>query len=1648
MPLGTREVLVAIRARDVTSRVLREIGTNFGHLTGQARAASMSMFNTGAALTAVGVGMGAVGAAGLKFFNDSVNSFIEYSRQAALTRTQVDELGVSVSQIAAIGKRVAGQIPAPFNEMQDALFDIFSSLDVNVMEAEGLLTIFAKGAVAGQTDIRTAARSTISVMNAYKLPFTDANKVMDIMFEMVRKGVGTYEEFNVAIGRAIPAAVSASQEFDTLAAVMAFLTRQGLSTQMAATSAARAMELFTKPDVVAALRDIGVEVTDAQGNFRQLNEIVLELANSEGWAKMGAADRKKMFQDIFGTGTIQARRFFDTAIPNFRDLNTLTDITSSSSGELGKAYDTMFAQPAMQAQLLTNKYEILRVEIGEKLLPAKIKLIEVASKIIDWWNGLSDSTRTLAIRIAAGTAAFLAIGGAIITVIGGFIMLSAILGPVGLGVASLLGIMSGIAGAIGVAVLAFKAFGGGIKGVIAAISSFVLAFIAIGAAWGAVSAALSGAAGAFAGLGVMSGAAATAIAAVSGAALTLSPAVLIIGAIAAAALAAVVIWKNWDTIKDVIGSVVDRIKDAWEWFTNLSLAGKLLIGVVTALVAPFVLVIAAVVAIVKNFSTIVDAAKGVWEWFNNLHMAGKILIGIITAIAAPFLVLIGIAVAIVKNWSTVVGWAGNLVEAAKDLFRWFSNLGIVFKIIVGLILGLISPFSLVVGVVIGLGMAIVKNWNTIKDVTIAVWSVVVDAVDAAWAMFKDFWNWLTNIDVDVWGTIKDSAVTAWNTITTVVTAAVDFIVDRWNNLISIGSTIWNAVSSAVSTAASAMLSALQTVWGWLNIAYNWFVDNFGDNFAEIWNTISKEVGDVLEELGETLKVIIDVHKDFVDNVGKGASALWQRIQMAWDNITAGAHGLWKAIQFAWDRIKPIFEFFGKQAVARFGPLIAVLAVVLPAVWDALVTAIKEGGAVLLDLLAILAVGFEFAWDLIANITTTTIGIIKSVIEAGVRVVKSIWDNFGDILLTPIKIVWDFIAATFIAGIKVVSNVIQFFLNLIQGDWGEAWQNIVDIFSAMWDHFVAFLKMGIESAIFVFKSLPGAILGFLGDLVGILFDLGKDIITGLIDGMLDLLPEIGEFLLQLLPLTLQLLSDAGTWLVEVGKDLIRGLIDGAEAAIGAVFDWISTTIGNIIQAFKDFFGISSPSTIMLDIGVDIIDGLLNGLVEAWVAVATWFGERAGKVLEFFTDAGTWLLEKGKDLLRGLWNGIKFVWEHSLAGWFMERKDKFLGFFTDVGTWLVEKGKSLLRGLWNGIKWLWENSLHNWFLERKQKFLDFFTDAPGWLVETGKTVLRGLWNGIKSLWDISIAGWFTGSDGGGGISGKFKGFFTNAVNWLSSAGRNIIQGLKNGIKGVVDNMGDWIGDRVDDIIDAFKDFFGISSPSTVMMEVGKNFILGFMKGIVLQAANIPALVSKIGLSAMDLIKHIGGDILGEIGDFFGLDNNVPNSFIVPMMKEMAASVGWTGRQWDALQKLVNAESGFNPNAQNPTSSAYGLFQFLDSTWAGTGVSKTSDPVQQIIAGFRYIQSRYGNPLNAWNFWNSNSPHWYAQGAWELPYTGLIGAHKGEMIIPRTFASELRGVMGGRGGSGAEFNFYGDVVFGGDMSRATSDLDFWTRTQQSGV
>jgi hypothetical protein len=103
------------------------------------------------------------------------------------------------------------------------------------------------------------------------------------------------------------------------------------------------------------------------------------------------------------------------------------------------------------------------------------------------------------------------------------------------------------------------------------------------------------------------------------------------------------------------------------------------------------------------------------------------------------------------------------------------------------------------------------------------------------------------------------------------------------------------------------------------------------------------------------------------------------------------------------------------------------------------------------------------------------------------------------------------------------------------------------------------------------------------------------------------------------------------------------------------------------------------------------------------------------------------------------------------------------------------------------------------------------------------------------------------------------------------------------------------------------------------------------------------------------------------------NSAKSDIKEQVRDIASKHDWgDGKQWEALDWIIQKESSWNPNAQNPKSTAFGLFQWLDMTRKAYNCPKTADVAIQTECGIKYIKARYGDPVEAKKFHQAKG--WY--------------------------------------------------------------------------
>jgi len=368
------------------------------------------------------------------------------------------------------------------------------------------------------------------------------------------------------------------------------------------------------------------------------------------------------------------------------------------------------------------------------------------------------------------------------------------------------------------------------------------------------------------------------------------------------------------------------------------------------------------------------------------------------------------------------------------------------------------------------------------------------------------------------------------------------------------------------------------------------------------------------------------------------------------------------------------------------------------------------------------------------------------------------------------------------------------------------------------------------------------LGALGDAIGNI-DWGK-ISVKVLDGLDQLKDAAFKFLGSI---------DWGGLALSVGKLIGKGF-----EALGKLFtdiDW-KKVFGFILELGGDILALlgkidwgkvaAGVGTALLAalklVFVTIPQGLLKMVVGLFSAVGDLlpdvdWGEVALKVgdglVALFKLVFVELPSKIWDIT---WGGIKAAWNFIAdVDWGEVAKtlgEAFLGLLKLVYVTLPSKIWDIT---WGGIKAAWNFIADvDWGEVAKtlgEAFLSLlklvFVTLPS---KIGGVVVSGIKAAFK--WAVDNGGDLLGSltDWLKKIPEKIGDVFSGAGKWLVDAGKNIIQGLLDGAGSLLKKIGEFFLDKVPGWIKApFKAALGISSPSKVFKEYGKNVVQGFTSGL---------------------------------------------------------------------------------------------------------------------------------------------------------------------------------------------------------------------------
>lgn len=227
--------------------------------------------------------------------------------------------------------------------------------------------------------------------------------------------------------------------------------------------------------------------------------------------------------------------------------------------------------------------------------------------------------------------------------------------------------------------------------------------------------------------------------------------------------------------------------------------------------------------------------------------------------------------------------------------------------------------------------------------------------------------------------------------------------------------------------------------------------------------------------------------------------------------------------------------------------------------------------------------------------------------------------------------------------------------------------------------------------------------------------GGYIIAGLKKGITDAISSVTETAKKILSAIKSAFKNFS--LFDIGKNLIQGLIDGVNNMIETAKNAVANVGNAVIDKVKNVLGIHSPSTVFAEIGGYIDQGLANGITAAVSYVTT----AMQGVVDAVREKGQALIDAGStqatNYVTGFLNGLDIQWQQI---------DQSLqsDFFGSIGTlWdAISNGDLEKLGTWAASYFY-----HAMDDEQRKQIKSIANNSLQWLTQG----LSGVWNNIAGM-----------------------------------------------------------------------------------------------------------------------------------------------------------------------------------------------------------------------------------------------------------------------------------------------------------------------------
>lgn len=328
------------------------------------------------ALAGEAVALAGTGYAMVKALGPAIEFEAAMAKVGAVSRANDDDLAKLTDTARMLGRETPWSASQAAEGMQ---YLAMAGFDVNEVVAAmpGMLAL----ASAGATDLGSTADIASNILTGFGMKADEMGRVGDVL-------VNTFTSSNTTVGMlgetmkyVAPAAASLGVDLETAAAMAGKLGDAGIQGSEAGTALRGILTRLAAPskDAADTLKELGVSVSDANGNMRAVPEILADI--DEAMRGYGGAARAEMIKTLFETEAMSAA----TILLGQAGSGSLQSYAESlkETGSAARVAAQINDNTAGALKTLQSRAESLSIALGTQLLPMVVDLTDALIPLFD-----------------------------------------------------------------------------------------------------------------------------------------------------------------------------------------------------------------------------------------------------------------------------------------------------------------------------------------------------------------------------------------------------------------------------------------------------------------------------------------------------------------------------------------------------------------------------------------------------------------------------------------------------------------------------------------------------------------------------------------------------------------------------------------------------------------------------------------------------------------------------------------------------------------------------------------------------------------------------------------------------------------------------------------------------------------------------------------------------------------------------------------------------------------------------------------------------------------------------------------------------------------------------------------------------------------